>query len=45
VGGLRQLKVCGLDKVRAVFAFAVPACHLVRLPKLLATTGELYPRA
>jgi Transposase domain (DUF772)/Transposase DDE domain len=45
VCGLGQLKVRGLDKVRAVFAFAVAACNLVRLPKLLATTGELCPTA
>ena len=43
MGGLGQLKVRGLDKVRAVFAFAVAACNLVR--KLLATTGELCPTA
>ena len=35
VGGLAQLKVRGLDKVRAVFVFAVAAYNLVRLPKLL----------
>ena len=35
VGGLAHLKVRGLDKVRAVFVFAVAAYNLVRLPKLL----------
>ena len=40
VGGLTQLKVRGLDKVRAVFVFAVAAYNIVRLPKLLAATGE-----
>jgi transposase len=41
VGGLTQLKVRGLDKVRAVFVFAVAAYNIVRLPKLLAPTGEV----
>jgi IS5 family transposase len=45
VGGLAQLKVRGLDKVRAVFVFGVAAYNLVRLPKLLAPTGELCPTA
>jgi hypothetical protein len=45
VGGLGQLKVRGLDKVCAVFAFAAAACNLVRLPKFLATTSELCPTA
>ena len=43
VGGLAQLKVRGLDKVRAVFVFAVAAYNIVRLPKLLAPTGEVCP--
>ena len=34
-----------LDKVRAVFVFAVAAYNLVRLPKLLASTGEVCPTA
>jgi len=36
VGGLTQLKVRGLSKVRARFALALVAYDLVRLPKLLA---------
>jgi hypothetical protein len=45
VAGLAQLKVRGLDKVRAVFVFNVAAYNLVRLPKLLAPTGKLCPTA
>ena len=45
VGGLAQVKVRGLDKVRAVFVFGVAAYNLVRLPKLLASTGEVCPTA
>jgi transposase len=45
VGGLAQVKVRGLDKVRAVFVFGVAAYNLVRLPKLLAPTGEVCPTA
>jgi hypothetical protein len=41
VGGLAQLKVRGLDKVRAVFVFAAAAYSIVRLRKLLAPTGEV----
>ena len=40
VGGLAQVKVRGLDKVRAAFIFAMAAYNIVRLPKLLATRGE-----
>jgi transposase len=43
VGGLAQLKVRGLAKVRAVFVFALVAYNLVRLPRLLAPTGEVCP--
>ena len=43
VGGLAQVKVRGLDKVRAVFVFGVVAYNLVRLPKLLAPTGGVCP--
>jgi transposase len=43
VGGLAQVKVRGLDKVRAVFVFGVAAYNLVRLPKLLAPTGGVCP--
>jgi len=43
VGGLAQVKVRGLDKVRAVFVFAMAAYNIVRLPKLLAPRGEVRP--
>ena len=43
VGGLAQVKVRGLAKVRAVFVFAIAAYNIVRLPKLLAPTGEMCP--
>jgi hypothetical protein len=43
VGGLAQLKVRGLDKVRAVFVLAMAAYNIVRLPKLLAPRGEVRP--
>jgi transposase len=43
IGGLSQLKVRGLDKVKAVFSFGLIAYNLVRLPKLLKPTGELCP--
>jgi transposase len=45
VGGLTQVKVRGLDKVRAVFVFGIAAYNLVRLPKLLAPRGDLCPAA
>ena len=45
VGGLAQVKVRGLDKVRAVFVFAMVAYDILRLPKLLAPTGEVCPAA
>ena len=38
VAGLDQIKVRGLDKLRAAFLFAIAAYNLVRLPKLLAAT-------
>jgi transposase len=41
VGGLSQLKVRGLDKVRAVFVFNLVACNIVRLPKLLQPKGDV----
>jgi IS5 family transposase len=41
VGGLDQLKVRGLAKVQAVFVFTCAVYNLIRLPKLLASTGEL----
>lgn len=37
-GGVAQVKVRGLTKVRAVFTFAILAYNLVRIPKLLAAT-------
>ena len=43
VGGLTQVRVRGLDKVRAVFVFAIAAYNIVRLPKLLAAKGEVRP--
>ena len=45
VGGLAQVKVRGLAKVRAAFVFAMAAYDIVRLPKLLAPTGEVCPAA
>jgi transposase len=41
VGSLSQLKVRGLVKVHAVFVFNCVAYNVVRLPKLLASTGEV----
>jgi transposase len=41
VGGLAQLKVRGLAKVRAVFVFAAAAYNIVRLRKLLAPAGAV----
>jgi transposase len=35
VGGLAQLKVRGLEKVRAAFIFGLAAYNLIRIPKLL----------
>ena len=45
VGGVAQVKVRGLAKVRAVFVFGVTAYNLVRLPKLLAPKGDVCPAA
>jgi transposase len=39
VGGLAQVKVRGLAKVKAVFTFAVAAYNLIRIPKLLPTSA------
>jgi transposase len=36
IGGLAQVKLRGLAKVKALFTFALAAYNLVRLPKLLA---------
>ena len=44
IGGLAQLKVRGLAKVRAAFTFALAAYNIVRLPKLLQPTGEMCPQ-
>ena len=41
VGGLAQLKVRGLERVKAVFTFNLAAYNIIRLPKLLQTTGVL----
>ena len=41
IGGLAQLKVRGLAKLRAVFTFALAAYNIVRLPKLLQPAGGL----
>ena len=41
VGGLAQVKVRGLAKVRAAFVFAMAAYDIVRLPKLLAPKGNV----
>lgn len=41
--GLAQVKLRGLGKVTAAFTFVLAAYNLVRLPKLLAPTGELRP--
>jgi transposase len=41
IGGLAQLKVRGLDRVKAAFTFGMVAYNIVRLPKLLQTTGEV----
>ena len=40
-GGFSQLKVRGLDKVEAAFTFALAAYNIVRLPKLIGSTGEV----
>ena len=43
VGGLAQVKVRGLAKVRAAFVFAMAASAIVRLPKLMAPSGDVRP--
>ncbi len=40
-GGLAQLKVRGLERVKAVFTFGMAAYNIVRLPKLLQSAGEV----
>ena len=44
VGGITQLKVRGLAKVRAVFIFAIAAYNIVRLPKLLLQAAKCVRR-
>jgi IS5 family transposase len=39
IGGLRQTKFRGLDRVRMAFTFALAAYNLIRLPKLVAKTA------
>ena len=41
--GLAQVKVRGLDKVRATFIFAMAAYNIIRLPKLLTRMDEVRP--
>ena len=41
IGGLAQLKVRGLDKVRTVFIFVMAAYNIVRWPKLLHSAGDV----
>ena len=43
-GGVAQVKVRGLAKVRAVFTFAILAYNLVRIPKLLGPFAMTRPR-
>ncbi|MGO7338702.1 MULTISPECIES: hypothetical protein [Rhizobium] len=40
--GLAQIKVRGLDKVEAAFTFALAADNIIRLPKLIGSTGQVY---
>jgi hypothetical protein len=39
IGGLTQLKLRGLAKVRAAFTLALAAYDLVRIPRLLGATA------
>jgi hypothetical protein len=39
IGGLRQTRFRGLDRVRMAFTFALAAYNLIRLPKLVAKTA------
>ncbi|MGO8639149.1 transposase, partial [Rhizobium ruizarguesonis] len=39
--GLAQLKVRGLDKGEAAFAFALAAYNIIRLPKLIGSKGQV----
>ena len=40
-GGLHQLRVRGIEKVRTIFTLTLAAYNIVRLPKLLAATGQV----
>jgi hypothetical protein len=40
-GGLAQLKLCGLNKVKRVFTFGMIAYNIIRRPKLLEPAGNL----
>src|SRR6202453_133622 len=44
VGGLTQVKLRGLAKVRAAFVFAMAAYNIVRLPKLIARRAKCVPQ-
>ena len=39
IGGLRQIRFRGLDRVRMAFTFALAAYNLIRMPKLVAKTA------
>ena len=39
IGGLRQTRFRGLDRVRMAFTFALAAYNLIRMPKLVAKTA------
>jgi transposase len=39
IGGLRQTRFRGLDRVRMAFSFALAAYNLIRMPKLMAKTA------
>jgi hypothetical protein len=39
IGGVRQTRFRGLDRVRMTFTFALAAYNLIRLPKLVAKTA------
>lgn len=45
VAGLAQLRLRGLARVKAAFALALAAYNIVRLPKLMAETGQPCPDA
>jgi IS5 family transposase len=39
IGGLAQVKLRGLAKIKALFTFGLAAYNLIRIPKLLAAYG------